>query len=425
MTGMIGGRIGRRTFLVGGVGAGLSALAAPSLVRAQSARPDEVSVGVLLALTGPAAAFGNSAKAAIDIAVAHVNEAGGLWGGGKGKIKLVVHDDQSKPEIAVSELAQIARQADISVLASVTTSASTMQASIEAERQKIPYANLAGAAKEVNERGLRYTFTTCNNTDGYLKSYLAQTNEIVKASGKKPQKVAFVHENKFVGPSYKRAWDEHFKATVDWTDGGQYPYDPATSDFGPLVARLKADNIDFPIVSGYPQDTILLLRAMREQDYNPLAISGIDGGFSTVQFLDAVGASAEYVMGWSPFLHNLGVPGNKEFVDEYRAKAGKTPEPIAGLGFNGFNAVLAALRGASNAMDRESVHQSFATLDLKAGEQGLIIPAGVKFNEKGANPMVVGGYYQIRDGVHRAVLPREFSSIEPVYPRPQWSEIKK
>lgn len=413
------GRVTKRSVLQG-IGAGIGVLAVPAIVRAQPARPEEVTLGALCALTGPGAVFGNSVKNAFEVRVEQINAAGGLWGDGKGMLKIVFADDQSKPDVAVSELARLARNKDIVALPSLVPSASTIQATIEAERQQISYINMAAAAKEINARGLKYTFSTCNNSEGYVQAYLDYTKSIVEQTGTVPQGVALVYENKYVGPSYNRAWRELFPKTVDWNLAGDYPYDPSSSDFGPLVARLKADKIDFPVLVGYPQDTILLLRTMYEQNYNPLAITGFYGALPNIETIEALGSHADYIMGQAPFLHSLSVPGAKEFVDAYKLKVGKLPDPLAGLGYNGFNGVLAAVRDAENPSDRDSVREALAALDVPAGQDGVIIPDAIRFNESGANPHSLGGYYQIRNGVHEAVLPAEFSTTELVYPRPHW-----
>lgn len=418
-------KVTRRGLLKGGAGISLGLLAAPGIIRAQSSQPEEISIGALCALSGPAASFGASAKVAFGVAVDQINKNGGIFGGGKGRIKLDIVDDQSKPEVAVSEFARLARDPAVVAVLSVVPSASTMQASIEAERQKLAYINIAAGAKEVNERGLKYTFTTCSNTEDGLVAYFAQTKKLVEAAGKAPQKVAFVYENKYAGPAYARAWDGLYTKALNWGFGGHYPYDPTTSDFGPLVARLKADGIDFPIVFSYPQDAILLMRAMREQDYNPLAVSGLFGGFSNLEFAQVLKKDAEYVMGWAPFLHDLKVPGNHEFVEGFRAATGKLPDTIAGLSFNGLQGVFAALRSASDATDRESVHKSLTALDVSVGSQGIVIPNGIKFDAKGGNPNIVGGYFQVRDAVHRAVAPKEYATLDPVYPRPSWADIAR
>lgn len=410
----------RRT-VIGGMATAAGTLAAPGLIRAQS-KPATVTIGALCSLTGLAAAFGTSAKNAFEVRVDEVNKAGGLWGNGSGMIRMVLSDDQSKPEIAVSELARFGRDKDPVGVVSLISSPAMIQATIEAERQKLVMVNAGSVAKDINERGLKYAFTTSNNTDGYVKSYLELTKEIVGKSGQLPKKPALVYENKFSGPSYRKAWHDHYASVINWGPSGDYPYDPATTDFGPLVSRLKADEIDFPVLSSYPQDAILLVRAMREQNYNPLAISGFYGSLPNIEFVEALGKTAEYIMGQAPFLHDLDVPGARTFVESFRQKVGKLPDPLAGLGYNAISGLLAGIRRAANPADREAVRESMAKLSVPTGQENVIIPDGIKFDAKGANPVSNGGYYQVRNGVHRAVLPANYSKMTAVYPRPTWDK---
>ncbi|MBP0440379.1 ABC transporter substrate-binding protein [Tianweitania sediminis] len=416
--------LNRRTLLQA-AGAGALTLAAPGILRAQSKRPAEVHIGSLFSLTGPAAAFGNSGKNTFELSINEINNAGGIWGDGTGIIKMTFADDQSKAEVGVAEIARLSRDPAIVTLPCLVAGPSILQSTIEAERQKISIINMASTPPEINERGLKYTFSTCNNADGMVKAYLEFTKGIIDKSGVKPNKVAFVFENKFGGPSYHRAFQKFAPTTVDWNIVESYPYDPVASDFGPLISRLKADEIDFPIVISFPQDAVLIVRAMMEQDYNPLGISSVYGAMPNLEFIQALGKAADYIMGQSPFLHDLNVPASQNFVKLFKEKTGRLPDPLAGVSYNGFNGVIAAIRAAEDPNDRDSVRDALAALDIKVGDQGVVIPDGIKISENGANPVSRGAYYQIRDGLHRAVLPAEFATTEVVYPRPKWDEIMK
>src|SRR2546426_11007737 len=67
---------------------------------------DEIVVGEFASLTGGTATFGRSSDAGVQLAVAEINAAGGVEIKGddgkpvKKKIRVVVEDDQSKPEEA-------------------------------------------------------------------------------------------------------------------------------------------------------------------------------------------------------------------------------------------------------------------------------------------------------------------------------------
>jgi branched-chain amino acid transport system substrate-binding protein len=404
------------------IGGGLGSLAAPAIVRAQGARPKEISVGALCSLSGPAAAFGVAGRNAFEIRTEEINKAGGLWGDGNGMIKLVVADDQSKPDVAVSEVGRLAGIRDLVAVTVLAPSASTLQGTVEGERRRLPIINTGGAANEINTRGLKYTFSTCSNWTSILRSYLEFCAQAVAMGKAEPKKPAFIYENKFAGPSARKAMSDVYGATVKWPAWGDYPYDPATVDFGPMVSKLKAEGVDFAMVYSYPQDAALLIKTMREQSFNPLAIAGATGATANAEFAQALGSASDYVMGQSPYLFGLGTPGNAEFVAAYRARTGKAPDNVAGQAYNGMSALAAAMRRAKNPADRDSVREAMAVLKVEGGKENIIIPGGIAIDDTGSNPATQGAFFQIRNGTHAVVLPQQFATAQLVYPRPTWDK---
>ena len=68
----------------------------------------DIVVGMYGSLTGDGASFGQSSREGTELAVDEVNSAGGLLGGRK--IKLLVEDDQSKPEEASNAVTKLVTQ---------------------------------------------------------------------------------------------------------------------------------------------------------------------------------------------------------------------------------------------------------------------------------------------------------------------------
>jgi len=408
----------RKVLQLTGASAGL--LAAPALIRAQTSRPKEITIGTVCSLSGAGGPFGASNRNSQAIAVDRINKAGGLWGGGNGMIKIVVGDDQSKPDVMPSEFARIARDKNVVAMLTGTTGISTLQATTEAERQRVVMISPASPIREISSRGLKYVFTHCNNSDGLLRTYFEQTKSIVEAAGKTPERVGYVFENKFNGPGYSRVWSDIYPKVLNWKFAGEYPYDPATADFAPLVSRLKADKIDFPILSVYPQDAILLIRAMREQNYAPLAISGPFSTLTLKNVLDALGKDINFVMGHCPYVAEVNLPENVKFVEEYKVRYKMMPDVAAGMTFNTITVLLDAIRRAASPSDRDSVREAMLKTKMTV-KDGLIIPGGVEFDSKQLNTKGVGAYYQIMNGELRVIYPKEYATGTVVYPRPAWS----
>ena len=127
----------RRTALA--AAAGLSALGAFSLASAQGTEP--IKIGVLIALSGPAAAYGAEERRAVEAVIGQVNAQGGIKGR---KIELVVRDTKTNP----TEAARLANQviADDKVIAIIgaTTGSETLAFADAALRAQVPVFPMVG-----------------------------------------------------------------------------------------------------------------------------------------------------------------------------------------------------------------------------------------------------------------------------------------
>lgn len=119
--------------------AGLSALGALRLASAQGNEP--LKVGVLIALSGPAAAYGAEERRAVEAVFARVNAQGGIRGR---KVELVVRDTKTNP----TEAARLANQviADDKVIAIIgaTTGSETLAFADAAMRAQVPVFPMVG-----------------------------------------------------------------------------------------------------------------------------------------------------------------------------------------------------------------------------------------------------------------------------------------
>jgi len=130
-------RMTRRTALA--AAAGLSALSALRLASAQGTEP--IKIGVLIALSGPAAAYGAEERRAVEAVFNQVNAQGGIRGR---KVELVVRDTKTNP----TEAARLANQviADDKVIAIIgaTTGSETLAFADAAMRAQVPVFPMVG-----------------------------------------------------------------------------------------------------------------------------------------------------------------------------------------------------------------------------------------------------------------------------------------
>lgn len=407
------GRYGVALASVMGAGGALTACA-DSRTAASS---DTITVGHLFSRTGSVAAVGQASARGVRMRIDEANAAGGIKSLDGATIKLVEADDQSKPEVAAGELAGLAEQGTQVCVASVGSPA-MLQATQEAERQQVSIVNSASVLDQINQRGFRYTFSSCGNAKRYTEDFVVNTKTVLEQADYQPRKVGVLFESQIQGPFYADAmrnfFPKHTKWDVTYLD---YPLD--TNDFGPLLGRLRGDGVDVVVLASYAKDGGLILQAMRTMRYNVGLITGCMGGLISKEFITSAGPAAEGFAGESYWVEDLELPGQQDFLAGAKKRQQGSVDPFTALGYSAASIVVDAIERAGST-DKAQVHEAIASTTLDTGEGGFILPGGVEFDDTGANSAIRGVYYQISDGAQRAVLPEEFAVTQTTVPHQDW-----
>ena len=118
----------------------------------------DILVGFYGSLTGDGASFGLSSKEGAELAVEEVNAAGGLLGGRR--IRLLVEDDQSRPEEASNAVTKLITQDKVIAVIGEVASRRTLAAAPVAQKYQIPMITPASTNERVTEVG-DYIFRIC------------------------------------------------------------------------------------------------------------------------------------------------------------------------------------------------------------------------------------------------------------------------
>ncbi|CAH1696452.1 Transporter [Hyphomicrobiales bacterium] len=113
--------------------AGLLASAPVASAHAQEKNP--LRIGLLLSLSGPAAAFGIPERDAVQVLVEDINKNGGVNGR---KIDLAVYDDTTNPTEAARGATKLIRQDKVVAIIGASTGSGSLAASPIAAREKVP-----------------------------------------------------------------------------------------------------------------------------------------------------------------------------------------------------------------------------------------------------------------------------------------------
>ena len=130
-------RMTRRAAVV--TAAGLSALSMFGLAAAQGNEP--IKIGVLIAMSGPAAAYGAEERRAIEAVFSQINAQGGIKGR---KVELVVRDTKTNPTAAARLANQVIADDKVIAIIGATTGSETLAFADAAMRAQVPVFPMVG-----------------------------------------------------------------------------------------------------------------------------------------------------------------------------------------------------------------------------------------------------------------------------------------
>jgi branched-chain amino acid transport system substrate-binding protein len=131
-------RMTRRVVLAGT--AGMLMLSGAGMASAQGTQPP-IKIGVLIALSGPAAAYGAEERRAVEAVTAQANQQGGVNGR---KIELVVRDTKTNPTEAARLANEVIADEKVVAIIGATTGSETLAFADAAMRAKVPVFPMVG-----------------------------------------------------------------------------------------------------------------------------------------------------------------------------------------------------------------------------------------------------------------------------------------
>ena len=369
-----------------------------------------VKVGAVVPLTGRYGAGGAQVRAGYEIAIEHVNAAGGVTVGGKKQpLELVLLDDESDATKTVARLETLAAQGVVAYLGGFGSDLHAAAASV-AEKNKTPYLGIAFALNKVHQQGFKYLFSPFWKSPDVGK----HTNGLLALIpvADRPKTVAIFQEKTDWGQEMGVAWTEAGKS------GGYQvvvhgEYAPGAKDFSDLILKAKAANADAVFGLPTPPDGMTIVKQMKELGYTPkltLLIRAPD----SQPWTKNLGKDGDYTVLAAGWHHAFKAPGVKELNDSHEKKLGRPADPIVGPSYACVQ-ILAAAIGRANSLDHGKVRDAIAATDM----QTVIGP--VKFRPDGTG-IVQAAFAQWINGKQELIWPKEFATAPIAYPAPPFAK---
>lgn len=371
-----------------------------------------VKVGVILPLTGSEAMFGEMEKNSFEMAYEELKAAGKTTVGGK-EIKLMYEDDQGKQDVARSATEKLVNQDKVAMLSGGYSSACTNVIAGSAQNANVPFLIVTGSSDDITKQGWNYVFRgTAAPASKYTGAFWDMMEKVVD-----PQSVAIIFENTDFGTSSSKGFrTECQKRGINIVFDQAYEH--GAIDFKPMLANLRSTNPDMIFATSYVMDASMIVKQMKELDFNTKLFVGNGAGYTMPEFYQNAGAASDFVASTSLWVPNVAWPGAKDYFEKYKQKFGKEPDYHGAQAYATMYVIADAL-GRATDLTNAGIQKALKQADIQT------IMGPIKFedwdgftNQNKPNTYVV----QWSKGKLEVIWPEDVKSASYVYPVPKWSE---
>lgn len=251
---------------------------------AASAQDCEITIGMVMELTGPAGAYGQAGAKSVEMAFRDLNEAGGVLG-----CNLVTdtRDSQSQGNVAVDQATQLVNIGDVPViiggiissvsipiLTSVTADAGVVQVSPASSSPTLTQLGRDGTAK-----GYFFRTITSDALQGVAAAKYAMDSGL--------DNLAIVHVNNDFGVNMMREFSAAYEA-LGGTITSTTAYNENQPNYGAEVTSAMSGDPEALYLISYPVDGATIARAWISQGGPQTFL--LNDGMNSTDFIEAVGA---------------------------------------------------------------------------------------------------------------------------------------
>jgi branched-chain amino acid transport system substrate-binding protein len=309
----------------------------------------DITVGVVMELTGPAGEYGQAGSKSVEMAFRDINDAGGING-----CKLVTdtRDSQSQGTVAVDAATQLVQikhvpviiggiisSVSIPILTSVTAAAKVVQVSPASSSP-----TLTALGRDGKTNGVFFRTITSDALQGVAAAKYAVDQGL--------KKLAVIHVNNDFGVNMVAEFSKTYKAL-----GGEIvsvtPYNEKQPSYSAEVTAAMAGSPDGLYLVSYPVDGATIARAWISQG-GPAKFL-LNDGMNSTDFISAVGA--------------------KYLNDAYGTSSGTSPTPSTDY-FNAQYKGFSGIDPSNPAADRS--YDAGAIVGLAIAEAGKADAAAIK-----------------------------------------------
>jgi branched-chain amino acid transport system substrate-binding protein len=351
----------------------------------------QIKIGVIAELTGDVPAVGASCKNAAEMAVAEVNDAGGIQiGDKKYKIKLIIEDNAGKADQSASSAQKLITQQKVTAIVGPNASRYALPAAEIAETGKTvlitPWSTAPKATLDSRTNASKkYVFRACfidPFQGGVLAKFTLDNLNLKKA--------AVLYD---VASEYNKGIAEIFKEVYEKNGGRVVAFETYTTndkDFSSQLTKIKKAQPDIIFLPNYYSEVPLQIQQAKRLGITVPFIGSDSWG--SEELLKLCGKDCNDYYFSTHYAADAATETTKKFIAGYKAKYNATPDDVAALTYDSFGLLWQALKTAGK-NDRQAVRDALARIPQYEGVTG-----NMQFKEGSGDPVKSAVILKIQDG---------------------------
>jgi len=305
----------------------------------------EIVIGAVNSLTGVNVLTAQEQKWAQEQAVAAINAKGGVNVGGKMMtLKLVYEDDQSTAEGGAAAAEKLIKVDKVDLLLGTNITPINEAAANVADKYNMYYAINTSWTDFIRKDNFKWA------SDMFVSTSSASQSPFdvwaTMPADQRPTKIAMMMEDNPDGQGFGAGFVTN-AAKYGYTIVDNDAYTPGSKDYSSSILKMKSTGADCLLWLGSPPDGITLIQQIKAQNLNLKYIHGWKG-FWDIQFPNALGKDANYILHDGFWVETLPYPGAKELGQKFRDDHKGQDSVSVGLPYASVQVVAMAIERAGS-----------------------------------------------------------------------------
>lgn len=327
---------------------GLALVVVGILLFSCAKKEDVVILGEFGSLTGGTATFGKSTQKGIEMALEEVNKAGGIQGK---PVRIVVEDDQSKPEEAATAVKKLVNQDKVLVVIGEVASSRSLAGAPICQEAKVPMITPASTNPKVTQVG-DFIFRVC-----FIDPFQGEVMAKFARNTLKTGKAAILKDIK---NDYSVGLAQFFTETFKNLGGtviAEESYSEGDIEFRAQLTVLKAKKPEVIFIPGYYTEVGLIARQARDLGITVPLIGG--DGWDSPRLIEIGGKALENTYYSNHYTPDDPRPEVQNFLSDFKAKYNEIPDAMAPLGYDAARIAFDAIK-RSGILDEKSIKDAYS-----------------------------------------------------------------